>query len=250
MSSGPIGQAHLTVLLPAYNEASRIAPAIDAIDAFVRVQNLDAEILVVDDGSTDRTTAVAQQALQGKRGRVVTQRHNRGKGFAFRTGMKEAAGRWVLMTDVDLSTPIDCYLRLADAIRDHDLDVAIGSRRVDGANYTQSQLRQFSSGVFNLLVRGLTGLRFSDTQCGFKLFDRTRVLPLIESMKIDGFAFDVEILFLCREFGMKVKEVPIQWSGDGESHIRLLTDPLKMLLEIVRVRWNFRRGFYQPKAAT
>ena len=250
VSSAAAGQPHLTILFPAYNEAGRIAGTIATVHDFIRSQRLDAEILVVDDGSSDPTAATAQKALRGKRGRVCSYGENRGKGYAVRQGIEQATGRWVLMSDVDLAAPIEEYRRLAETMRDRDVDLVIGSRRVDGATFEQTPLRKFSSAVFNRVVRASTGVPVQDSQCGFKLLDRERLLPVVRMLRTDGFAFDVEMLFLAHRLGLRFAEVPVHWESAEGSHVRLLRDPARMVLDIARIRWNFRQGRYQREDAT
>jgi dolichyl-phosphate beta-glucosyltransferase len=242
------GRPHLSVVIPAYNEERRLAPSLERIDAYLSANGIDAELLVVDDGSTDGTERLAAEFLRGRRGRVLRQTENSGKGAAVRRGVLESGGRWVLMTDADLSAPIEEHARLAQEARDHDLDLVIASRGLPDSNIEVSQfwLRQLMGKTFNRLIRLMTGLPFRDTQCGFKLMDRARVTPLFEKMVVDRFAFDVELLYLCHHFGLAVREVPVVWRNEPHSRVSMLGDPLNMLLDVTRVRWRFRRGLYNP----
>jgi len=160
----------------------------------------------------------------------------------------EATGRWVLMSDADLSTPIEEYGRLAAEARDRDLDVAIGSRAVRGANVEVAQglLRRTMGKTFNGILRMATALPHKDTQCGFKLMDRRRVRPLFEKMVIDRSAWDVELLYLCQRFGLKVEEISVIWRNSEDSRVSLMADPLNMLWDVLRIRWRFRQGAYNP----
>jgi glycosyltransferase involved in cell wall biosynthesis len=209
---------------------------------------MNAEILVVDDGSADATAKIAADFLRGRPGRVLANDENRGKGYSVRRGVLAAEGRWVLLTDADLSAPIEEHATLAAAVRDHDLDVAIGSRGIDESKVEirQHRVRQYMGKTFNWCIRRMTDLPFSDTQCGFKLLDRRRVLPLFERMVVDRFAFDVELLFLCMRFKLQVREVPVVWRNAPGSKVSLIADPLNMLWDVARVRWRFRRGAYNP----
>jgi len=219
------------------------------IGRYLRRERIDAEILVVDDGSADATAGVAEQALRGHRGRVLRQAENRGKGHAVRRGFRQAEGRWILLTDADLSTPIEEHAKLAAAARDHDLDIVIGSRALPDSRIEkrQNHVRESMGKIFNVIVRRMTGLPFRDTQCGFKLFDRARVEPLFDRLRVDGFAFDVELLFLAFRFGLRVREVPVIWRNDERSSVGLVTDPARMLLDLLAIRWRFRRGAYNPE---
>jgi glycosyltransferase involved in cell wall biosynthesis len=242
---------HLSVVIPAFNEESRLGPSLTRIERYLRQQRIDAEILVVDDGSTDSTAGVAAQQLKGHRGRVLRSPENCGKGHAARRGFHEATGRWILMTDADLSSPIEEYAKLAAAAPDRDLDIALGSRALSESRIEKRQnpLRQSMGKTFNLFVRLLTGLPFRDTQCGFKLLDRSRTEPLFEKMRVDGFAFDVELIFLAQRFGLSVAEVPVIWRNDERSSVGLVTDPARMLFDLMLIRWRFRRGVYNPETA-
>jgi glycosyltransferase involved in cell wall biosynthesis len=245
----PAGRPHLSIVVPAYNEQERLGVSLPLIDAYLRERRVDAEILVVDDGSIDGTAAMAEGFLRGKNGRVLKQPENRGKGAAVRRGVLEAAGRWVLFTDADLSTPIEEHARLADIARDADLDVVFGSRGLPDSKVEvrQSWLRQTMGKTFNRILRAVTGLPYRDTQCGFKLLDLQRTRPLFERMVVDHFAFDVELLFLCDRFGLRVREVPVVWRNSDRSTVSVVGAPPRMLLDVLRVRWRFRRGLYNPE---
>ncbi len=248
MANDRAGRPDLSIVIPAYNEEARLGGSLEKIAAYVRERALDAEILVVDDGSTDGTAALAEQALHGVRGRVLPNGQNRGKGYSVRHGVLEAQGRWVLLTDADLSTPIEEHGRLAAIVRDEDLDVVIGSRGLEESRVEirQGPLRQFMGKTFNRIIRLMTGLPFKDTQCGFKLFDRERSLPIFEKMTVDRFAFDVEYLFLCHRFKLTVREVPVIWRNAEGSKVSLIGDPINMLWDVAGVRWRFHRGGYNP----
>jgi len=250
--SSAFSRPHLSIVIPAYNEEARLVASLEKIASYLDAKGVDAEILVVDDGSKDKTAAMAAKALAGRRGRVVENGENRGKGYSFRHGLMEASGRFVLMTDADLSTPIEDHGKLAKAIRDRDLDVVIGSRALPGSDVQvrQGRIRQSMGRGFNTIIRGLTGLPFHDTQCGFKLMDRERVLPLVEKMAVDGFAFDVELLFLCARFGLSVAEVPVTWRNAEGSKVSIVGDPLHMIADVLKTRWRFRRGLYNPGTGT
>jgi dolichyl-phosphate beta-glucosyltransferase len=248
MSPAASSKPFLSIVVPAYNEEARLVDTLAKIDAYLGAAGVDAEVLVVDDGSKDRTAALAAAALAGHRGRVVANGENRGKGYSVRHGVLEAQGRLVLITDADLSTPIEDYAKLAARIRDRDLDAAIGSRALPDSDVqlTQGWLRRTMGRTFNTIIRLLTGLPFHDTQCGFKLMDRERVRPLFEKMVVDRFAFDVELLYLCSRFGLSVEEVPVTWRNAPGSKVSLVGDPANMILDVLRVRWRFRRGLYNP----
>jgi dolichyl-phosphate beta-glucosyltransferase len=239
---------YLSVVVAAYNEERRLAESLRQIGAYTKQRNIDAEVIVVDDGSEDDTQRIAREALRDLRGRLVKNAENRGKGFSVRRGALEASGRWILVTDADLSTPIEELEKLSAVARDHDLDAAVGSRALPGSRVEERQsiLRQSMGKIFNRLVRLSTGLPFHDTQCGFKLLDRERLRPVLERMVVDRFAFDVELLYLCSRFGLRVEEVPVVWRDAPGSKVGLLADPLNMVWDVGRVLWRFRRGRYNP----
>jgi len=247
--SSTFARPYLSIVIPAYDEEERLVASLGKITSYLDAAGIDAEILVVDDGSKDRTAEVATKALLDRRGRVVRNGDNRGKGYSVRHGVLEARGRFVLVTDADLSTPIDEHAKLAAVIRDRDLDVVIGSRALPNSDVQvrQGWLRQAMGRSFNTMIRALTGLPFPDTQCGFKLMDRERVKPLFEKMVVDGFAFDVELLFLCARFGLSVADVPVTWRNAAGSKVSIVGDPLNMMVDVLRVRWRFRRGLYNPE---
>jgi len=247
--SSTFSRPFLSIIVPAYNEEERLVASLGKITSYLDAVGIDAEILVVDDGSKDRTAELAAKALLGRRGRVVRNGDNRGKGYSVRHGVLEARGRFVLLTDADLSTPIDDHAKLAAVIRDRGLDVVIGSRALPDSDVQvrQGWLRQTMGRSFNTIIRAVTGLPYRDTQCGFKLMDRERVKPLFDKMVVNRFAFDVELLFLCARFGLSVADVPVIWRNATGSKVSVFGDPLNMIADVLRVRWRFRRGLYNPE---
>jgi dolichyl-phosphate beta-glucosyltransferase len=236
-----VSEPELSLVIPAYNEEARLGATLQRVRGWLDSRGLRAEILVVDDGSGDRTASIASAALDGTPGSVLGGEPNRGKGYAVRRGLLAARGRTVLITDADLSTPIEEYDKLADVMRRHGLHVAIGSRALHGSQ-GQNPLRQLMGKTFNRIMRGVTGLPFQDTQCGFKLLDRAATRPIAERMVVDRFAFDVELLYLCRRAGLRVEEVPVVWRNASGSKVSLLGDPLNMLWDVARLRWRHRGG--------
>jgi glycosyltransferase involved in cell wall biosynthesis len=239
---------HLSVVIPAFNEERRLRDSLPKVSAYLDASGFDSEILVVDDGSSDATERIASDFLRGRRGRVLRNVENRGKGYSVRRGTLAATGRWVLLTDADLSSPIEEHAKLAEAAREHDLDIAIGSRALAGSEITirQAPLREMMGRTFNVVIRATTGLPFKDTQCGFKLYDRIRTRPLFERMVVDRFAFDVELLFPAVRYGLRVREIPVVWADSKGSKVGMVTSPLNMLWDLLRIRWRFRRGLYNP----
>jgi dolichyl-phosphate beta-glucosyltransferase len=240
----------LSIVIPAYNEERRLPKTLDSIYAYLKSQTYHAEIIVVDDGSTDRTAEIVKDCAQQYPGlRLLSNGKNRGKGFSVRHGMLEARGEIALFSDADLSTPIEETEKLLAAIQQQGYDGAIGSRAVDRSLIAthQSAVREMAGILFNWMVRCITGIQFSDTQCGFKAFRRERARIIFEQQLIERFGFDPEILFLAKRNGLRVAEVPVRWSHDPATKVRVAADGLRMFLELILIRWNAARGFY-PRA--
>lgn len=240
----------MSVVIPAFNEPRRLGASLEAILSTLPAPGFAVETIVVDDGSTDATAAVAGARLADGNGRVVALERNRGKGYAVRRGVAEAAGRWVLLTDADLSCPIHEYATLAHAARTRRLDVVIGSRALPGSRVVLAQhpVRRQMGQTFNRILRPLTGLPIPDTQCGFKLLHRERTRSLVERLVVDGFAYDVELLAACLHSGLRVVDVPVEWRNSPASHVKLVRDPVRMLIDLARIWWRVRRGAYHPQA--
>jgi dolichyl-phosphate beta-glucosyltransferase len=249
MSSGP----ELSIVIPALNEGRRLPVALERIHEYLMAKGFCAEVLVVDDGSTDGTSEVVDAASRRfPEIRRITNPINHGKGFAVRQGMLEARGEIALFSDADLSTPIEEADKLIAAIREGGYDGAIGSRNLDRRliETRQSAMREAGGILFNRAVRFLTGLPFADTQCGFKAFRRSRARILFEQQRIIGFGFDPEILFLADRHGLRIAEIPVRWAHDSGSKVKFLSDGMRMVGELWTIRRNAWRGFYpRPKPA-
>jgi glycosyltransferase involved in cell wall biosynthesis len=236
-------------VIPAYNEESRLPAALCAIVNYLKHREWRfAEILIVDDGSTDRTAAVAEEFCAAHSGaRLLRNPGNRGKGYSVRHGMLEACGDWVLFTDSDLSAPIEELDKLFAAAQEQGAAVAIGSRAVDRSmiKVHQSWFRETAGRLFNLVVRALTGLPFKDTQCGFKMFESRAAKEVFRRQRVERWGFDPEVLFIARRLGFKTIEVPVRWSHSEGTKVRMLRDSLNMLGELARIRWNWARGCYR-----
>ena len=238
-------ELELSIIIPAYNEERRLPAALDRILDFLAARVGSAEILVVDDGSTDRTREiVAERQKTWPAVRLVLNGENRGKGYSVRHGMLEARGRIALFTDADLSTPIDEAEKLL--VKLETFDAAIGSRAIDRRviEVHQSPLRELAGIFFNRLVRIILRIPFEDTQCGFKAFRREVSRVVFLQQKIEGFGFDPEILFLCRKRGLKVAEVPVRWAHDPATKVHVIRDSLRMFGDLVAIRWRWMRGEY------
>ncbi len=244
-------ECEVSFVIPAFNEARRIVPTLERIRHFAESTYFSWEILVVDDGSRDGTASLVQNYFEtcGCRQpmRLIRNGTNRGKGFSVRQGFLSAAGRIVLFTDSDLSAPIEEAPKLIDPIREGKYHGVIASRAIRGARIVVHQpfFREYGGKFFNLLVRMLTGLPFHDTQCGFKAFGRKDFLPAFRQQQLEGFAFDVEILFLARRMGLRVLETPTLWSHCSDSKVHFLGDALRMMQEIARIRRNAWKKVYR-----
>lgn len=237
----------LSIVIPAYNEESRLPRTLDSIFDYLSAKPYRAEIIVVDDGSSDGTTEIANTFRQKYPGlRLVSNGKNRGKGFSVRHGMLEARGEIALFTDADLSTPIEEADKLLAAVRERGYDGAIGSRAMDRSliEVHQSVIREQAGIFFNRLVRWIMGIEFSDTQCGFKAFRTDRARIIFEQQRVERFGFDPEILFLAKRQGLRVAEVPVRWSHDAATKVNVVADGIRMFLELLWIRWNALQGCY------
>jgi glycosyltransferase involved in cell wall biosynthesis len=241
----------LSIVIPAYNECARIERALKSVLACVYERGWDAEVLVVDDGSTDETPAIVQNWMrEHNRLHLVRNPGNRGKGYSVRNGLLQAAGNIVMFTDADLSAPIEEAERLFHAI-DAGADVAIGSRWLDKQRQTihQPMYRIFFGRCFNWLTRKVMGLPFKDTQCGFKAFRREAAQTIFRLQTIERWGFDPEILFIARKFKYRIEEVPVTWGHDERSRMSYLKDGMQMLKEMAQIRSNSIRGRYDEAIA-
>ena len=234
----------LSIVVPAYNEALRIGPSIEAILRFITDHDIAAEVILIDDGSVDETSKIAASFPL----RIIRNDSNRGKGYSVRRGVLESKGSWVLFTDADLSVPIDELVRLLQVARE-GADVVIGSRALDRTKIAahQSRFREIGGIFYNGMVRLILGLAIQDTQCGFKLFHREKMSAIFENQTIHGFGFDPEILFLAKRQGLTIREVPIYWGHIAGSKVRILSDGSEMFLDLARIRWNALTGRYGKK---
>lgn len=241
----------LSIVIPAYNESARIEATLERVLECVRTREWDAEVLVVDDGSTDDTVAIVKTWMNTHpRLHLVKNPGNRGKGYSVRNGLLQAAGDIVMFTDADLSAPIEEAERLLEAIHD-GADVAIGSRWLDKQKQTVHQplYRRFFGRCFNGVTRKVIGLPFKDTQCGFKAFRRDAAQIIFRLQTIERWGFDPEILFIARRLKYTIVEVPVTWGHDERSRISYLKDGTKMLQEMAEIRANSFRGRYDAAIA-
>jgi glycosyltransferase involved in cell wall biosynthesis len=248
INGAPSVPIELSIIVPSYNEELRLPASLDRIADYVAGCGRSTEVLVVNDGSKDRTAAVAASyAERIPNLRVLENGANRGKGYSVRHGMLEARGRIVLFTDADLSAPIEEADKLLAAMARYDL--AIGSRAMDRSliKVRESAFREFAGIVFNKIVRMVLRLPFVDTQCGFKAFGRERCRIIFEQQRIERFGFDPELLYLARRHGLRAVEIPVRWSHSPATKINMMRDSIQMFLDVFTIRWNSLCGRYAKR---
>lgn len=234
----------LSLILPAYNEEKRLDECMEKVAGYLASRNDPIEVILVENGSSDRTYEMACGYAERYPWLKVLQEKKPGKGNAVRRGMLEARGKYRMFADVDFSMPVSEV--------DHFIpptlsgyQVAIGSREVKGAvRYNEPPRRHFTGRVFNLIVRILAVPGIHDTQCGFKCFSAEAAEKLFRLQRIDGWAFDAEVLFIAQHLGYQIIEVPVQWYYDGNSKINVIRDSVKMFRELLQIRKNYRAGLY------
>jgi dolichyl-phosphate beta-glucosyltransferase len=240
--------ATYSIILPAYNESARITATLDKILAHSTERGWNVEVIVVNDGSSDRTAEIVlEYAKKHAALRLLENPGNRGKGFSVRNGMLHAKGDILLFSDADLSSPIEEADKLFAAIV-NGADIAIGSRWIDSRLQIRKQPlhRRIFGRIFNLALRLILGLQFKDTQCGFKAFTRRSAQAIFPQQKIERWGFDPELLYLARKFGFTVSEVPVTWSHREGTRIHPLRDGVRMFVELLRIRWYALKGNYVP----
>jgi dolichyl-phosphate beta-glucosyltransferase len=241
----------VSIVIPAYNEERRIGRTLERICAFTPRTCTIREVLVVDDGSRDGTVALVERlAAAGFRSvRVLRNPANRGKGYAVRHGVLAAEGSAILFSDADLSTPVEELDQLVPALA--RADVVIGSRALPESvlEVHQPLYRELSGRTFNLLFQALVLPGVHDSQCGFKLFDRTAARDIFPRLTVDGFGFDIEILYVARRLRYRIEEVGVRWIDDPDTKVTLWKDAPRMFSDLLRVRWR-HRGLSRPSART
>ena len=228
----------LSVVIPAFNEERRIGPTLERISAYLAAQPYAAEVVVVDDGSTDLTVPRAEAALRGGPPfRILSRAVNRGKGVAVKDGVLAAAGEFILVTDADLSTPVEELEKFWREL-EAGADVVIGSRALPGSDIRarQTVVRETMGKTFNLLVRLFVLRGYRDTQCGFKAFRREAAMDIFSRLQTAGFGFDVELLVLARKAGYRIAELPVVWCNFAPSRVRIVRGSLEMLRDLWRIR--------------
>ena len=243
----------VSIIVPAFNESARLGGSLTKILQYLNERREAAELIVVDDGSTDSTSAIAAEAIRDSgrvESRLVRYETNRGKGYAVRLGLLEARANIALFSDADLSTPITEVPKLAEPIKTGEYDLTFGSRALDRRliGVHQPWRREQGGRVFNLIVRLATALPFWDTQCGFKAFRMSVCRPLIEAAQIDRFGFDVELIYLAHLAQLRLREIPVRWDhsagGPLDASANYSRDSVRMINEVRRIRREVDRGTY------
>ena len=239
----------ISIVIPAFEEEARVGDSISNILSFLKDEDVQAELIVVDDGSKDRTAEIAEAAFETADGipaRVIRYEENRGKGFAVRTGLAAAKAEIALFSDADLSTPIDEMGKLIEPLRAGEYDLTFGSRALDQSliGTHQPWRRETGGKIMNRVIRTMSGLPFVDTQCGFKAFNMTKFRPMLDVMTIDRFGFDVEFLFVAKYHGLRLKDIPVRWNNVEGSKVSVFRDTRRMFVELAEIRRNARNGVY------
>ncbi len=234
---------YLSIIIPAYNEETRLPHTLEQVFSFLAEQDYEAEVLVIENGSRDRTLKIAQEISASFPNLFVFHNEESGKGKAVQRGMLMARGEYRIFCDADLSMPIE---EIARFIPPHnDTDIVIASREVEGAmRYDEPEQRHITGRVFNWLIRVLAIPGIHDTQCGFKGFRADVAEDLFKHQTINGWAFDVELLYIAKMRGYEIVELPIPWYYQDESKVNVLRDSWQMLIDILKIRQNARRGKY------
>ena len=238
----------LSIIIPAHNEANRLPPSLEKIDAFLAGQAFTSEVVVVENGSSDGTLAIAESFKTRMPALKVIHEDRRGKGLAVRRGMLEAAGEYRFFCDADLSMPIEQVLRFLPPELDL-VDVAIGSREVAGSRrIDEPGYRHLIGRVFNTMVRWMVLPGLQDTQCGFKCFRGEIAEKVFPLQTLTGMSFDAEVLFIARKLGYRITEVPIDWTFNADSRVRLMQDSLRMAFDLLEIRLKSARGRYDAQS--
>ena len=237
----------LSIVIPAYNEENRLPNTLEQVFHFLEKQPFASEVLVVENGSNDRTFEIAQEYANRLQNVRVLHSEQRGKGRAIQRGVKAAVGEYVFMCDADLSMPVEEIHKFIPP-QLQNVDIAIASREAPGSiRYNEPYYRHFTGRVFNTLIRLLVLPGLQDTQCGFKCIRAQVARDIFPYQTLTGWAFDVELLFIARRHGYRIVEIPIDWYFNADSKISVIRDSLRMFLDLLRIRRNARRGLYDPK---
>lgn len=237
----------LSIIIPAHNEENRLPGSLEQVFDFLGKQTYTAEVIVVENGSHDRTYDVAQEFAKRHANLRVIRNDQRGKGLAIQRGVSQAKGEYVFMCDADLSMPIEEINKFLPP-QLPNIDIAIGSREAPGSiRYNEPTYRHFTGRVFNTMIRWLVLPGLQDTQCGFKCIRAAVAHDIFPYQTLTGWAFDVELLYIARHHGYHVIEISIDWYFNADSKINVLRDSLRMFLDLLLIRRNARLGLYDPK---
>ena len=237
----------LSIIIPAYNEENRLPNTLEQVFHFLEKQSYASEVIVVENGSTDKTFEFAQKLTQQHKNLRVIHNEERGKGGAVLRGVREALGEYVFICDADLSMPVaEISKFLPPALS--DFDIAIGSREAPGAvRYNEPYYRHLTGRVFNMLIRLMVLPDLQDTQCGFKCLRAEVARDIFTFQTLTGWAFDVELLYIARRHGYHILEIPIDWYFNADSKVRVLRDSWRMFIDLLVIRRNTKRGYYDRK---
>ena len=237
----------LSIVIPAHNEAKRLPPSLEKIDSFLSQQDFTYEVLVVENGSTDGTFEIAESFIEKMPYLCVIHEEQRGKGLAVKRGMLEAVGEYRFFCDADLSMPIEQVLRFIPP-QLADVEVSIGSREIAGAHrIDEPGYRHLIGRVFNTIVRWMVLPGLQDTQCGFKCFRGDIADKVFVLQTLTGMSFDAEVLFIARKMGYRIQEVPIDWTFDADSRVRLVQDSMRMAFDLLEIRLKSAKGAYDAQ---
>ncbi|HJR80286.1 MAG TPA: dolichyl-phosphate beta-glucosyltransferase [Anaerolineales bacterium] len=234
----------LSIIIPAYNEESRLPDTLEQVFHFLGKQSFESDVIVVENGSTDRTFDVAQKFAEQHKSLRVIHNEERGKGGAVQRGVREASGKYVFICDADLSMPVEEISKFLPPVL-QDFDIAIGSREAPGAvRYDEPYYRHLAGRVFNTLIRWMVLPHLQDTQCGFKCLRADVARDIFPFQTLTGWAFDVELLYIAHHHGYAILEIPIDWYFNADSKVRVLRDSWRMFIDLLVIRRNAKRGLY------
>lgn len=237
----------LSIIIPAHNEENRLPRTLEEIFSFLEKQNYPSQVIVVENGSSDKTLEIANDFAKKYPSLTVIHEEHSGKGSAIRRGALAAQGEYRFICDADLSMPIDDLPKFLPPAVEH-FDIAIGSREAPGSiRYNEPSYRHIGGRAINLVIRALILPGLNDTQCGFKCFRAETTIELFQKQTLTGWSFDIELLYLARRKKLRIREIPIRWRFDPDSKVSALRDALRMIGDIFRIRLNQLRGVYDAK---
>jgi glycosyltransferase involved in cell wall biosynthesis len=238
----------LSIILPVHNEEKRLPKTLEQVNNFISSQSYPSEVLIVENGSSDRSLEIASAFCDSHPAFSVYHEEARGKGLAVRSGMLKARGEYRIFCDVDFSMPVEEISRFLPP-HQQNIDIVIGSREAPGAvRYDEPAYRHFIGRIFNSMVRIVVLPGIQDSQCGFKLFSARCAEDVFNKQTLDGMSFDVEVLFIARRAGYSIAEIPVPWYFNPDSRVRLVDDSMRMAVDLLIIRRNARRGIYGPAA--